>query len=125
MLESWHRGKMQKPGITLSLLVLCLQLSVTGTFCCHPGATEQHKVGNGGGLGASCSSPACPTLGQAGMGVNDASTPGLGIPASTHQLFHVSGFLLSMNPCCKMSFSSTPASAATVLGSLPLAEGQF
>lgn len=45
MLESWHRWKMQKPGITLSLLVLCLQLSATGTSCCHPGATEQQKLG--------------------------------------------------------------------------------
>lgn len=48
---------------------------------------------------------------------NDASTPGLGI--------HVPGFVLSTNPRCKMSFSSTPASPATMLRSLPFAEGQF
>lgn len=114
-LNSWHRGKMQKPGIILSLLILRLQQNVVGGSCCHPslygGSYRAAKSRTGGDLEAPCSAqpvPACQTpegkyCGSLGTWVHDAaSSLGLGIPGPIHQCFHVLGFALSLNSCCKM-----------------------
>lgn len=78
---------------------------------CHPGATEQQKLGM--------------EVAWEHLALPQPVPPWAGHPCFHTPDFHISGFVLGINPCCKMSFSSAPASPATMLGSLPLAEGQF